>query len=395
MGVLRRRLLSFLTVAALAAPLVPGAALAAPIGSPVTARQAVPPGLSWRNIGPLRGGRSIAVAGSTARPKEYYFGATGGGLWKTTDGGTTWAPVSDGAFGSSSVGAVAVCPTNPDVVYAGMGEVDLRGSIIPGDGVYRTSDGGRTWTHAGLTDSQTVSKIRIDPNNCDRAYAAVLGHPFGRNTERGVFRTTDGAKSWQKVLYVDDATGAGDLALDPANSNVLYVGMWHASRSPWQLVSGGPGDGLFKSTDGGTTWTDLSIHPGLPAAPIGKIGIAVSGAQQGLVWAPSTPSTVTNDSAVLYRPDSLRRPISHCRLPDQQAGEVRGDDFPGLQGPHHQDLHRAAGRHRPPRVPVGHALPRRGELAEEFRLGARVVQRTTDADQAVINIGAPARSTIA
>jgi photosystem II stability/assembly factor-like uncharacterized protein len=300
MGVLRRRLLSFLTVAALAGPLVPGTALAAPAGPPVTARKPAPPGLSWRNIGPLRGGRSIAVAGSTARPKEYYFGATGGGLWKTTDGGTTWAPVSDGAFTSSSVGAVAVCPTNPDVVYAGTGEVDLRGSIIPGDGVYRTSDGGRTWTHAGLTDTQTVSKIRIDPKNCDRAYAAVLGHPFGHNTERGVFRTTDGAKSWQKVLYVDDATGAGDLALDPANPNVLYAGMWHASRSAWHLESGGPGDGLFKSTDGGTTWTDLSKRPGLPAAPLGKIGIAVSGAQPGLVWA---LVEATGSAEGLYRSD--------------------------------------------------------------------------------------------
>jgi photosystem II stability/assembly factor-like uncharacterized protein len=245
----------------------------------------IPGVLSWRNVGPLRGGRSIAVAGSTARPDEYYFGATGGGLWKTADGGTSWAPVSDGSFTSSSVGAVAVCPANPDVVYAGTGELDLRSGIIPGNGIYRTSDGGATWTHAGLTDSQTISRIRIDPGNCNHAYAAVLGHPFGPSTQRGVFRTTDGGKSWQRVLYIDDQTGAADVELDPANPQVIYASMWHAARNPWSLTSGGPGDGLFKSTDGGTTWSSLSAAPGLPKAPLGKIGIAVSAARPGLVWA--------------------------------------------------------------------------------------------------------------
>lgn len=279
--------------AATAAP-----AATAPASATPTAR--VPGVLSWRNVGPLRGGRSIAVAGSTARPQEYYFGATGGGLWKTTDGGTSWAPVSDGAFSASSVGAVAVCPANPDVVYAGTGEVDLRGQIIPGNGIYRTTDAGATWTHAGLTDSQTISRIRIDPGNCDRAYAAVLGHPYGPNAERGVFRTTDGGKTWQRVLFVDDRTGAADVELDPANPQVVYASMWHVSRSPWNLTSGGPGDGLFKSVDGGTTWTNLSTAPGLPAAPLGKIGIAVSAAKPGLVWALVEAS---GDAEGLYRSD--------------------------------------------------------------------------------------------
>jgi photosystem II stability/assembly factor-like uncharacterized protein len=273
---------------ALCVSLVPALvrAPAASAGPPAAAATPIPPTLSWRNIGPQRAGRSIAVAGSTARPKEYYAGATGGGVWKTSDGGTSWAPVTDHQMTSSSVGAVAVCPANPDVVYAGTGEVDLRGDIIPGDGMYRTADGGKTWAHDGLPDSQTVSRIRIDPTDCNRAYAAVLGHPFGKNTQRGVFRTTDGGKTWQRVLFTDDMTGAADIELDPSDANVLYASMWRGFRTPWSLNSGGgPGDGLYKSTDGGSTWKNLSTAPGMPTAPLGKIGISVSAAQPGLVWA--------------------------------------------------------------------------------------------------------------
>jgi photosystem II stability/assembly factor-like uncharacterized protein len=241
--------------------------------------------LQWRNIGPNLGGRSLAVAGSVARPNEYYFGATGGGLWKTTNGGTSWAPVTDHQISSSSVGAVAVCAADPDVVYIGMGEVDLRGDVIPGDGVYKTADGGKTWTHLGLADTQMIGKIRIDPKDCNRAYVAALGHAFGTNAERGVFRTTDGGASWQKVLYRNDQTGAVDLSLDPSNPNVLYAAMWQVSRKFWLLDDGGPGSGLFKSTDGGTTWTELTGHLGLPAGPIGKIGVSVSGANPNRVYA--------------------------------------------------------------------------------------------------------------
>ncbi|HZC71321.1 MAG TPA: hypothetical protein VE442_11560 [Jatrophihabitans sp.] len=241
--------------------------------------------LQWRNIGPQLGGRSLAVAGSASRPNEYYFGATGGGLWKTTNGGTSWAPVTDHQISSSSVGAVAVCPANPDVVYIGMGEVDLRGDVIPGDGVYKTTDGGATWTHLGLADTQMIGKIRIDPGNCNRAYVAALGHAFGNNSERGVFRTIDGGATWQKTLFVDDKTGAVDLAMDPSNPNVLYAAMWQTYRKFWTLQDGGAGSGLYKSTDGGATWANITGRFGLPSEPIGKIGVSVSGADPNRVYA--------------------------------------------------------------------------------------------------------------
>src|SRR3954454_18165255 len=186
--------------------------------------------LQWRNIGPNSGGRSLAVAGSVARPNEYYFGATGGGLWKTTNGGTSWAPVTDGKLSSASVGAIAVCPSNPDVVYIGMGETASRGDIISGDGVYKTTDGGATWSHLGLADTQMISKIRLDPGDCNRVFVAALGHEFGTNAERGVFRSTDGGANWQKVLYVSDQTGAGDLAIHPSNPQGLYASMWQLYR---------------------------------------------------------------------------------------------------------------------------------------------------------------------
>ena len=242
-------------------------------------------GLQWRNVGPNRGGRSIAVAGSASRPLEYWFGATGGGVWKTTDGGTTWRPMSDRAFKSSSVGAIGVCEANPDVVYVGMGEVQLRGNVMQGDGVYKTTDGGRTWTHLGLDDTHAIGRVRVHPSNCDIVYVAALGHPFGPNEERGVFRSTDGGRTWQKVLYRDARTGAVDLAMDPSNPQVLYAAFWEVYRTPWTLSSGGPGSGLFKSTDGGNTWTELTRNPGLPRGVIGKIGVSVSGADPNRVYA--------------------------------------------------------------------------------------------------------------
>jgi photosystem II stability/assembly factor-like uncharacterized protein len=243
--------------------------------------------LKWRNIGPDIGGRSIAVGGSVARPNEYYFGATGGGLWKTTDGGLEWAPVTDSQISSSSVGAIEVCPTNPDVVYIGMGEVQFRGDVIPGDGVYKTTDGGETWTHLPLIeDAKTsIGRIRVDPTNCDRVFVAVLGHNFGPNEQRGLFRSTDGGESWRNVMSQNDLAGAVDVALDPKNPNVVYAGFWHAYRKPWLLNSGGPGSGLFKSTDGGETWDNLTDNPGMPAAPIGKVGVSVSGADSNRVYA--------------------------------------------------------------------------------------------------------------
>ncbi len=241
--------------------------------------------LRWRNIGPNRGGRSIAVAGSPSRPLEYYFGATGGGLWKTTDGGTTWNPVTDAALKTSSVGSVAVSESNPDVVFIGTGETELRGNVIQGDGLYKSTDGGKTWAPSGLSETQAIGRIRIDPKNPDVVYAAALGHPFGNNVERGVFRSQDGGKTWQKVLYRNDRAGAVDLCLDPQNPRVLFASTWEVFRTPYSLSSGGPGSGLFKSTDGGDNWTEITRNPGLPKGIIGKIGMSVSGADSSRVWA--------------------------------------------------------------------------------------------------------------
>jgi photosystem II stability/assembly factor-like uncharacterized protein len=298
----RRRTTAALAALACALGFGPAAPAGAAPPPPTTAAGHIDPGslagLSWRSIGPVRGGRSIAVAGSDARPGEYWFGATGGGAWKTTDGGQTWAPVTDRQIASSSVGAVAVCPADPDTVYIGMGEVDLRGNVIPGDGVYRTTDGGAHWAHVGLADSQTVSKLRVDPTDCNRVFAAVLGHPFGPNGERGVFRTTDGGAHWQKMLFRDDLTGAADVVLDPTNPDTVYASLWHVFRTPWLLSSGGEPDGLFKSTDGGDTWTDLSRAPGMPAGPLGKIGITVSPADHNRLYA-----LVEAHEGGLYRSD--------------------------------------------------------------------------------------------
>ncbi len=254
--------------------------------------------LTWRSIGPNRGGRSIAVAGSSKRPLEYYFGAVGGGLWKTTDGGTTWSPVTDGQIHSSSVGAVAVAESNPNVVFIGMGEACLRGNIMQGDGVYKSADAGKTWTHVGLADTHAISKIRIHPTNPDVVYVAAFGHPPAANAERGVYRSRDGGKTWQKVLFRDGKTGAIDLSIDVTNPNVIYAALWEAYRVSWQASSGGPGSGLFKSIDGGDTWKEITRASGLPKGVIGRIGVTVSPADPKRVWA-----LVEAEDGGLYRSD--------------------------------------------------------------------------------------------
>lgn len=239
----------------------------------------------WRNIGPNRGGRSLGASGSPGRPNEYYFGATGGGLWKTTDAGNSWFPVTDGQITSSSIGAVAVAETNPDVVYIGGGETQLRGSITQGDGVYKTTDGGKTWRHLGLTETQAISRIRVHPTNPNVVYVAALGHVYGDNEQRGVFRSTDGGNTWKKVLYVSDKAGAADLIIDRTNPNTLYASTWQVYRKAYKMWGGGPHCKLWKSLDGGDTWIDLTQNPGMPEGPIGKIGVTVSPVDPNRVWA--------------------------------------------------------------------------------------------------------------
>ncbi len=241
--------------------------------------------LRWENIGPARGGRSIAVAGSAARPYEYYFGATGGGLWKTTDGGNNWRPVTDGQITSASIGAVQVCEANPDVVYIGTGETQLRGNIQQGDGVYKSTDGGATWKHMGLAETQNVARIRIHPTDCNTVWVAAFGVHSMPNPERGVYKSTNGGVSWRKLLYRDERTGAVDISLDPNNPAVMYAALWEAWRKSWGMSSGGPGSGLFKSTDFGETWTEITRNEGLPQGMIGKIGVAVSPPAPWRVWA--------------------------------------------------------------------------------------------------------------
>ena len=241
--------------------------------------------MKWRCIGPFRGGRVTAVAGVVGKPYTYYFGATGGGVWKTEDGGLNYTNVSDGFFKTGSVGAVAVSEWDTNVVYVGMGEAPIRGNVSHGDGVYKSVDAGKTWTHMGLADSYQISRIRIHPRDHDLIYVAALGHVYGPNQERGVFRSKNGGKNWEKILYQSDRAGAIDLILDPTNPRIIYAGFWETGRTPYSLTSGGPGSSLFKSTDGGDNWQDISRNPGLPRGLLGKIGVAASAAKPGRVWA--------------------------------------------------------------------------------------------------------------
>lgn len=240
--------------------------------------------LEWREVGPYRGGRSAAVAGIPAARNTYYFGATGGGVWKTIDGGRSWHNVSDGYFGGS-IGAVAVSEWDPNVIYVGTGEKTVRGNVSPGSGMWKSTDAGDTWTMIGLADSQHVSRVRIHPRNPDLVYAAVMGHLFGPNDERGIFRSSDGGATWQRILHVNDEVGAVDLAMDPTNPRILYASFWRVLRTPYSLESGGPGSGLFKSTDGGDSWQELTRNEGLPRGVIGISGIAVSPTNNKNVYA--------------------------------------------------------------------------------------------------------------
>jgi photosystem II stability/assembly factor-like uncharacterized protein len=254
--------------------------------------------LEWRFVGPPRGGRSIAVVGDPSDPLVFYFGSTHGGVWKTDDAGTYWRNVSDGFFKTSPVGAIDVSLSNPAVVYVGMGEAIPRQDTTPGDGVYKSTDGGKTWVNVGLKETRHIAKIRVHPKNPDLVYVAAMGDLFGTNPERGVYRTRDGGQTWQRVLYKSERASAADLAMDPTNPNVLYASLNQFQRLPWDQISGGPDSGLYKSTDGGDTWTEITHNPGLPQGDVGKIGIAISPARPSRVWA----LTEAEDGA-LFRSD--------------------------------------------------------------------------------------------
>jgi photosystem II stability/assembly factor-like uncharacterized protein len=240
--------------------------------------------LVWREVGPYRGGRSAAVTGIRTQPLTYYFGSTGGGVWKTIDGGNTWKNVSDGYFGGS-IGAVAVSESDPNVVYVGGGEKTVRGNVSHGEGVWKSTDAGKTWKHSGLNDSRHVPRIRVHPQDPNLVYAAVLGHLFGPNEMRGVYRSKDGGKNWERILFANRNAGAIDLILDPTNPRILYASTWRIRRTPYSLESGGAGSALWKSTDGGDTWINISRNKGLPEGTLGIIGITVSASNANNLYA--------------------------------------------------------------------------------------------------------------
>ncbi len=272
-----RRLLIFLLTCTLATPTLSYAASATRIGSAYFGA------LHWRLIGPFRGGRALALTGVPGEPNHFYFGAVDGGVWESLDAGRTWNPIFD-SEDVGSIGAIAVAPSSPRTIYVGTGEADMRSDIAYGDGMYKSIDGGKSWTHLGLSDTKQIGAIVVDPNDPNVVYVAALGHPYAANPERGVFKTTDGGKTWNKVLYKNPDTGAISLAMEPGNPNVLYAALWQTRRPPWNVYppSNGPGGGLYKSIDAGATWTQLTN--GLPPH-VGHIGLSISAAAPHRIYA--------------------------------------------------------------------------------------------------------------
>ncbi|MGA3204433.1 MAG: hypothetical protein ABSF12_18230, partial [Bryobacteraceae bacterium] len=246
-------------------------------------------GLHWRDVGPMRGGRSFGVAGHADQPDTFYFGSVGGGVWKTENSGRTWLPISDEGIPIGSIGAIAVAPSNANIVYVGTGEPDIRSQHSYGIGMYKSIDAGKTWSHIGLEATRHIGRVVVDPGDANRVYVAALGDVYAPNSDRGLYRTTDGGRTWKKILFKagdPDNVGAIDVAIDPKNVRVLYASLWATRRPPWSVYapSNMPGGGLYKSSDGGDTWTQLTT--GLPADQfVGKIGIAVSPSNPNRLWA--------------------------------------------------------------------------------------------------------------
>ena len=240
--------------------------------------------LNYRCIGPFRGGRSAAVTGVEGKPMLFYMGATGGGVWKTENGGASWKNISDGYFGGS-IGAVAVSKSNSSILYVGGGEVTVRGNVSPGTGMYKSVDGGRSWKGVGLENSRHIPRIRIHPTNPDIVFAGVMGDLYKPTQERGVYKSTDGGSNWKKVLFSNENAGVVDLIIDPNNPRILYATTWNVRRTPYSLSSGGDGSALWKSTDEGETWSNISTNKGLPDGIWGISGIAVSPLNSDIIWA--------------------------------------------------------------------------------------------------------------
>ncbi len=259
--------------------------------------------LKWRNVGPYTGGRVTAVAGIADKPNVFYMGAAGGGVWKTENYGHSWKNISDKYFKSNNIGAMAIAPSNPKVIYVGTGDSAPRNTVLTGEGMYKSTDGGKTWKYIGLGKTHIISWIVVDPNNPEVVYVAALGHLFGPNTERGVFKTTDGGKTWKKILYVNEHTGAISLAMDPSNPQVMYAAMWQMSRRHWTFSSGGPGSGIYKTIDGGASWTNITHRPGLPSGVFGKVGVAVAPSDPEVVYA-LVQASYKGQAGGLFRSDN-------------------------------------------------------------------------------------------
>ncbi|NDE77846.1 MAG: glycosyl hydrolase, partial [Chitinophagaceae bacterium] len=320
-------------------------------------------GVKYRLIGPFRGGRSAAVVGALQARNTFYFGATGGGVWKTTDGGSNWKNSSDGFFGSS-IGAIAIAPSNENIIYVGEGENTMRGNVSEGlGGIWKSEDGGKTWKNCGLKDSRHITNILIDPRNPSIVWAGVMGHLFGPNTERGVFKSTDGGQTWKRTLFVNEQTGCSDLVIDPENSSILYAGTWRVIRTPHSLESGGDGSGLWKSTDGGDTWVNISSARGLPKGVWGIVGVAIapsntdklyaiienekgglfSSADKGETWTLQSNDNNIRQRAWYYTKvfvDPKNENVVYCPNVNFMKSRDGGKTFQSLRTPHgdHHDL---------------------------------------------------------